>query len=69
MINKMVEKDIENYGLLKLTDKDVNLLNIHLKLCFLRDHEYEEGDDEDYQPVKLATMPATPFYSPCSKTA
>ncbi|HOU98852.1 MAG TPA: DNA helicase RecQ [Bacteroidales bacterium] len=53
MINKMVEKDIENYGLLKLTDKGRQFIEHPFEVMLLRDHEYEEGDDEDYQTRQI----------------
>ena len=48
MIKKMIEKDIENYGLLKLTDLGKKFLEQPYEVLMLRDHEYEEGDDEDF---------------------
>lgn len=53
MINKMVEKDIENYGLLKLTDKGRQFIEHPYEVLLLRDHEYEEGEDEDYQTRQI----------------
>ncbi len=53
MIKKMIEKDIENYGLLKVTPEGHKFLENPHEVLLLRDHEYEEGDDEDYQPRQI----------------
>lgn len=47
LIKKLIEKDIENYGLLKLTEKGHEFLKNPYEILLLRDHEYEEGDDDD----------------------
>jgi len=53
MIHKMIVKDIENYGLLKVTQKGKEFLENPYEIMLLRDHEYEEGDDEDYQTRQI----------------
>jgi ATP-dependent DNA helicase RecQ len=53
LIKKMIEKDIENYGLLKITDEGRKFLENPHEVLLLRDHEYEEGEDEDYQPRQI----------------
>lgn len=53
MIKKMVEKEIENYGILKLTELGRQFLQNPYEVMLLRDHEYEEGDDEDFLPRQI----------------
>ena len=48
MIKKMIEKDIENYGLLKVTELGRKFLEQPYEVMMLRDHEYEEGDDDEF---------------------
>jgi len=47
LIHKFIVKDIENYGLLNITDKGREFLNNPQPVKLTRDHEYEEGDDDD----------------------
>lgn len=47
LIHKLVVKDIENYGLLNITEKGHEFLKEPRTIMLTRDHEYEEGDDED----------------------
>ena len=47
LINQLLEKDIENYGLLYLTDTGHKFLKSPYSIMLTEDHEYEEGDDDD----------------------
>jgi ATP-dependent DNA helicase RecQ len=48
IVNSFLMKDIENYGLLKLTDKGHAFLKKPYSVKFTRDHDYENTDkDED----------------------
>ncbi len=47
LIHKFIVKDIENYGLLNITDKGREFMSNPISVKLTRDHEYEEGDDED----------------------
>ncbi len=46
LIQDLLRKDIENYGLLKVTDKGYEFLDKPWSLMFTRDHDYETGNDE-----------------------
>ncbi|MCX7955173.1 MAG: DNA helicase RecQ [Bacteroidales bacterium] len=48
LIKKLIEKDLENYGVLKLTPEGKKFLKEPYEIKLLKDHEYEEGDDEDF---------------------
>lgn len=47
MIKKFVIKDIENYGLLKVSPNGRKYIDEPYEIMLMRDHEYEEGDDDD----------------------
>lgn len=47
LINHLLEKDIENYGLLSLTDAGHKFIEKPFSIMLTQDHEYEEGDDDD----------------------
>ncbi|MDR1055843.1 MAG: DNA helicase RecQ [Prevotellaceae bacterium] len=47
LVNQLLEKDIENYGLLYLTDAGHKFLENPHSIMLTQDHEYEEGDDDD----------------------
>jgi len=44
---KFLDKDIDNYGLLLLTDKGREFLTKPYDIMFTQDHEYEEADDDE----------------------
>ncbi len=46
LIQDLLRKDIENYGLLKVTDKGYEFLEKPWSLMFTRDHDYDTGNDE-----------------------
>ncbi len=45
MIAGLINKDIENYGLLKVTEKGHDFLKNPQSFMFVKNHEYEEEDD------------------------
>ncbi|HOP03818.1 MAG TPA: DNA helicase RecQ [Tenuifilaceae bacterium] len=47
LVMKFVEKDIENYGLLLLTEKGRKFIKEPFDLMFTQDHDYQESDDDD----------------------
>ena len=47
LILKFIEKDIENYGLLKITQKGREFMKEPVSLMMARDHEYESDDEDD----------------------
>ncbi len=46
LIAKFLTKDIENYGLLKLTDKGLAYLDNPYSVMLTRDHDFEEAEEE-----------------------
>ncbi len=46
LIQDLLRKDIENYGLLKVTDKGYEFLEKPWSLMFTRDHDYDTGNDD-----------------------
>ena len=47
LIKKFIFKDIENYGLLRLSDEGKKYMTEPYSIMLMRDHEYEQGDDDD----------------------
>lgn len=47
LVLKVIDKDIENYGLLLLTDKGREFVKNPHDVMFTQDHEYEESDEDD----------------------
>lgn len=47
LINQFIVKDIENYGLLKITYKGRKFLEKPFSVMLTKDHDYESGDDDD----------------------
>ncbi len=45
LIHDLLRKDIENYGLLKITEKGQAFLDKPWSLLFTRDHDYENNDE------------------------
>lgn len=50
LIHNLLAKDIENYGLLKITDKGRGFLEEPYSIMLTKDHDYDQfaGDDESY---------------------
>jgi len=47
LIHQLIEKDIENYGLLKLGEEGKNFLKKSYSIMLTKDHEYTDEDDDD----------------------
>ena len=47
MIHGLIEKDIETYGLLKLTDEGHKFIEKPWSIMLSKDHDYEEADEEE----------------------
>ncbi|HPX06465.1 MAG TPA: RecQ family ATP-dependent DNA helicase, partial [Tenuifilaceae bacterium] len=47
LVMRFIQKDIENYGLLLLTEKGHEYMKAPHDVMFTQDHEYEEVDDDD----------------------
>ncbi len=46
LIQLLLDKDIEQYGILKLTDKGREFIEKPYKIIMAKDHEYDESDDD-----------------------
>ena len=47
LIHRLCEKEIENYGIIKLTESGHDFLNNPYSILIARDHDYDGGDDDD----------------------
>ncbi len=46
LINRLLEKEIENYGILKITGKGREFLEKPYSIMIAKDHDYDQGDDD-----------------------
>lgn len=53
IVNGFLSKDIENYGLLKLTDKGRAFLKKPVSIKFSRDHDYNNADKDSDEDVMV----------------
>ncbi len=60
MIKKFIIKDIENYGLLSISDEGKKFMEVPYEIMLMRDHEYEEGDDDDMPKGQVGDNAADP---------
>ncbi len=47
LIHKLCEKEIENYGIIKLTDKGKDFIVNPYSILIAKDHDYDTGDGDD----------------------
>ncbi|HEY9114225.1 MAG TPA: RQC domain-containing protein, partial [Bacteroidales bacterium] len=47
MIHRLIEKEIENYGILKITDKGIAFIENPYSIMIGKDHDYGGSDDDD----------------------
>lgn len=47
LINKLCVKEIENYGIIKLTQKGKDFLKNPFSILIAKDHDYDHSDDDD----------------------
>jgi ATP-dependent DNA helicase RecQ len=47
LIHKLCEKEIENYGIIKLTDKGKEYISNPYSILIAKDHDYDHSDDDD----------------------
>lgn len=47
LIHRLCEKEIENYGILKITEKGRDFIANPYSILIARDHDYNHGDDDD----------------------
>ena len=58
MIQAMLEKDIENYGVLKLTQKGKSFLEAPFSVDLVKDHDFDKLSESETQEVQISTGPA-----------
>ena len=46
LINRLVEKEIENYGILKITDAGLEYIKSPFSIMLAKDHDYESTNDD-----------------------
>lgn len=56
LIHRLLAKDIENYGILKVTKEGKDFIKNPQPIMLTKDHDYENPDDEDFENAK-ATGP------------
>ncbi len=56
LVNKLLSKDIENYGILKITKEGKAFIKKPYTIMLVKDHDYENSDDDD--PETMAAMGA-----------
>ena len=58
MIAALLEKDIENYGILKLTQKGLDFMDGPYSVDLFKDHDYEKLTEPEVQEVQVNAGPA-----------
>ena len=56
LVNKLLSKDIENYGILKITKDGKSFIKKPYTIMLVKDHDYENSDEDD--PEAMAAMGA-----------
>ncbi|PKP54117.1 MAG: DNA helicase RecQ [Bacteroidetes bacterium HGW-Bacteroidetes-1] len=56
LIQRLIAKDIENYGILKVTKEGKDFIKNPHSIMLAKDHDYENPDDDDFENAK-ATGP------------
>lgn len=54
LVNKLLSKDIENYGILKLTKEGRNFIKKPYTIMLVKDHDYENPDDEEAMAMGMS---------------
>ncbi|MFN4000134.1 DNA helicase RecQ [Algoriphagus sp.] len=58
MITALLEKDIENYGILRLTQKGIDFIDSPYSVDLFKDHDFEKESEEETQDLQISTGPA-----------
>jgi len=53
LVNKLLTKDIENYGVLKITKEGRDFIKKPYTIMLVKDHDYEGGDDEESEALAM----------------
>ena len=60
LVAGLLSKDIETYGIVKITDKGLNFINKPVSFMMSEDHEYNETEDEAIVSASKSTGTADP---------
>jgi ATP-dependent DNA helicase RecQ len=58
MITALLEKDIENYGILRLTQKGIDFTDSPYSVDLFKDHDFEKESEVERQDLQISTGPA-----------
>lgn len=58
MITALLEKDIENYGILRLTQKGIDFIESPYSVDLFKDHDFEKESEAETQELNISTGPA-----------
>ena len=53
LVHKMLSKDIENYGILKITKEGKDFIKKPYPLMLVKDHDYDVADDEEAEAMAM----------------
>jgi ATP-dependent DNA helicase RecQ len=53
LVNKLLAKDIENYGILKITKEGKDFIKKPYSIMVVKDHDYESTDDEESEAAAM----------------
>ncbi|MCR5014162.1 MAG: DNA helicase RecQ [Bacteroidales bacterium] len=53
LVNKFLSKDIENYGVLKITKEGRDFVKKPFQLMLVKDHDYDNTDDEESEALAM----------------
>lgn len=58
MITALLEKDIENYGILRLTQKGIDFMDAPYSVDLFKDHDFDKESEVETQDLQISTGPA-----------
>lgn len=58
MITALLEKDIENYGILRITQKGLDFIDSPYSVDLFKDHDFEKESEEETQELQISSGPA-----------
>ncbi len=53
LVHKMLNKDIENYGILKITKEGKDFIKKPFPIMLVKDHDYDASDDEEAEAMAM----------------
>lgn len=58
MITALLEKDIENYGILRITQKGLDFIDSPYSVDLFKDHDFEKESEQEAQEMQISSGPA-----------